>query len=169
MSFVIKHINWLEAPSCFPLLSICTYRTFLFNMDMFIQKENKRRIQLKKHSINKCCMKSYRTVFKKIKACMFVRPDLPFAFFFLASCQNTGEGICRKNGDLCHHNTGRCKKARGERGKRRIYFSTAWDYWNCAQFICYCFCVHLHYTLMTFLSISCTEQSAKTCNGKNDF
>lgn len=135
---------------------------------MFIKKKIKK-MQLNKCSIKKCYMKSYRIVFKMIKARTFVRLDLPFAFFFLASCQNTGEGICRKNGDLCHHNTGRCKKARGERGKRRIYFSSAWDYWNCAQFICYCFCVHLHYTLMTFLRINCTAQSAKTCNGKDDF
>lgn len=159
----------MKHQAIFHSYQICIHRTFIFNMDVFIQKENKRQMQLNKGSIKKCCMRNYRIVFKKIKACMFVRPDLPFAFFFLASCQNTGEGICRKNGDLCHHNTGRCKKARGERGKRRIYFSTAWDYWNCAQFICYCFCVHLHYTLMTFLKINCTAQSAKTCNGKDDF
>lgn len=148
---------------------ICIYRTITFNTDMLIQKENKRWIQLNKQSIKKYCVKKYWIVFKKIKACMFVRPDLPFAFFLLASCQNTGEGICRKNGDLCHHNTGRRKKARGERGKRRIYFSPAWDYWNCTQFICYCFCVHLHYTLMTFLNIDRTAHSAKTGDGKNDF
>lgn len=114
-------------------------------------------------------IKQYGIAFQKIKACTFVRSDLLFAFFLLASCQNTGEGICRKNGDLSHYNTGRCKKARGKGGKRRIYFSTAWDYWNCAQLICYCFCVHLHYTLMAFLNINCTAHSAKTGDDKNDF
>lgn len=111
----------------------------------------------------------HRTTFKKMRACTFVRPDLPFAFFPLASCQNTGEEICRKNGDLCHHNTGGRKKARGEGGEGRIYSSTAWNYWNCAQFIRYCFCVHLHYTLMAFLNTNCIAHSAKTSDGKDDF
>lgn len=72
----------MKHQAIFHSYQICIHRTFIFNMDVFIQKENKRQMQLNKGSIKKCCMRNYRIVFKKIKACMFVRPDLPFAFFF---------------------------------------------------------------------------------------